>query len=383
MHICFICSEYPPERHGGIGSFNQTLGRALVARGHQVTVIGFYRPDRAGIEDDEGVRVIRLPHASIPFTGLIVHRRRLRKELLRLHHQTPIDILEGQEAIHSLVSRSLSLTKVIRMHGGHRYFHVTLGKKPRLWRSWLESTSFARANYICAVSRFVAETTRDLLQLNGRPIEIIPNPVNTDLFCPRDPEGEEDGLILYVGTVCEKKGVRQLVQAMPQVIRNAPHARLWIVGHDSKEPDTGQSFTDQLRGLIPPEFKDHIIFKGPVEHSRLPEVIAKARICVYPSHMEAMPIAWLEGLAMGKAIVASRTGPGPEVIEDGATGLLCDPHEPSSIAEKLLKLLNDPSLGRRMGEQAHKRALAQFSINALIERNEAFYQRCIESARGA
>lgn len=373
MHICFLCNEYPPGRHGGVGSFTQTLARALAARGHQVTSIGLYPRQRAGEENDEGVRIIRLPHAELPGTGFLVNGARLHKALKQIHRQTPIDVIEGPELSLALIPENFPAAKVIRMNGGHRFFAATLGEQPRRWRSWLERRSFARADHLCAVSNYVAETTRQLLQLGDRAIEILPNPVDVSRFQPQPPELEQDGLILFAGTVCEKKGVRQLVQAMPQIVAAAPNARLWIAGRDWFDPQTGKSFIEKLRGMIQPELADRIVFKGMIEHAELPAMMAQASVCVYPSHMEAMPLAWLEGLAMGKAVVASQTGPGPEAIEDGVSGLLCNPHEPSSIAEKIIRLLKDAELRRRLGQQARQRAVNLFSIEALVNRNEAFY----------
>ena len=386
MHICFLCNEYPPGQHGGLGSFTQTLGRELSARGHQVTVVGVYpagneSTDKA--EDDCGVRVIRLAHATLPGTGFVINRLRLGRALRQIHRETPIDVIEGAELSMSTVPRSFPAAKVIRMHGGHHFFAVTLGKKPRPWRSRLEFRSFANADHICAVSQFVADTTRELLGLGNRPIEILPNPIDISLFQPRPEESEESGLIVFVGTVAEKKGVRQLIQAIPAIVEAVPHARLWVVGRDSRDPQTGGSFTEYLRGLIPAELTDHVVFKGAVDRAQLPSIMSSAQICVYPSHMEALPIAWLEGLAMGKAMVVSQTGPGPEVVENGVSGLLCDPHDPASIADKLVTLLKDADLRQRLGSQARARAVEHFSKGALVKRNEEFYERCIREHHGA
>ena len=378
MHICFLCNEYPPGKHGGVGSFTQTLARALAARGHKVTVTGFYRAEHTSIEDDQGVSVIRLPHSPLPRTGFIVNGLRLRRSLHRVHQESPIDVLEGPENSLSLVPAAFSAAKVIRMHGGHHFFMATLGKRPKAWRSWIERRSFARADQLCAVSRFVAETTRALLGLTDRPIEVLPNPVDTTLFRPQPDELEEAGLIFFGGTVCEKKGIRQLIQAMPHILKAFPEARLVVAGRDWHDAPGGGSFTEYLRGTIPPDLRARILFKGAVEHALLPDLIAKAAVCVYPSHMEAMPLVWLEALAMGKAVVASKTGPGPEVIADGVSGLLCDPHDPQSIADKIIALLKDDGLRRYLGRQARERAVNSFSESVLVERNEAFYRRCIQ-----
>jgi glycosyltransferase involved in cell wall biosynthesis len=327
------------------------------------------------------VQVIRLGNAPVPRTGFVVNAARIQGTLRQLHAEHPVSILEGQEAALAIIPRDFPARKVIRMQGGHHFFAVTLGKKPRAWKSWLEKRSFANADALCAVSRYAAETTRSLLKLRpDRAIEILPNPVNTTEFAPRPQIPEERGLIVFVGTVTEKKGIRQLVQAMPRVVGAVPHAKLWVIGRDWPDPATGQSFTAHLRTLVPPELESHVVFKGPVEHSQLADTLARAQVCAYPSHMETQGIVIVEGMAMGKAVVATQAGPGPEVVENGVSGMLCDPHDPVSIAESIIPLLKDADLRRRLGEQARKRAVGEFSISSLVLRNEAFYARVLGTA---
>lgn len=378
MHICFLCNEYPPGPHGGIGSLVQTLGRALVRRGHKVSVVGVYPPERAGEEFDEGVHVVRLPHSRIKGTGFVVNGIRIRKALVRIHRNLPIDLIEGPELSLAFLPKQFLSPKIIRMNGGHHFFSVTLGHKPRLWRSWLERRSFARADALCAASRFVAETTSRLLGLEGQPIEIIPNPVDTERFRPHPEITPIPGRIIFVGTLCEKKGIRQLVQAMPEIVRHVPYAHLIAVGRDSRDPRTGLSYLAMLRRIILSEIQDNITFTGPIPNEQLPELLATAEVLVYPSHIEALPVAWLEGMAMGKPVVASKTGPGPEVIEDMKSGLLCDPFSPDSIAEKVIMLLRDPDLRQYLGGNARLRAVEQFSVQVLVTRNELFYKQCLQ-----
>lgn len=381
MHICFVCGEYPPSKHGGVGTFTQTLARALVAQGHQVSCIGVYLAAADSEENDQGVRVVRLANARVRGTGFIVNSRRFQAKLRRLHRETPIDVIEGPEVGLFAVPARFPAAKIIRMNGGHRFFTVTLGEPPQRWHSWIEKRSFAHADFLCAVSRYVAEETRKLLHLGDRPITILPNPVDVTRFKPNDSVPEEAGLIVFAGTVVEKKGVRQLVQAMPQIVQAVPQAHLVVAGRDTVDSATGKSFTEHLRALVPHELRDKIEFRGAVANDQLPELMARAVLCVYPSHMEALPLAWLEGLAMGKAVVASRTGPGPEVIEDGVSGLLCDPHDPASIAAAIVRVLADDELRKRLGKAARAAAVEKFAIDVLVARNEAFYEQCLQQCR--
>jgi len=288
-----------------------------------------------------------------------------------------LELVEGQENAFAAIGPVPGVKKVIRMHGGHHFFAVTLGKKPRAWRAWQERRSFEQADAICAVSRFVAETTRELLGLGRREIAILPNFVDTGRFFPRGADAEEGGLIVFAGTLCEKKGIRQLILAMPAILAGAPRARLVVAGRDQADASVGGSFLAYLRSLMTNEVAAHVEFLGAVAPDQMPGLLARASVCVYPSHMEAMPMAWLEAMAMGKAVVGSVTGPGPEVIRDGEDGLLCNPHEPEDIAHAVLRCLKDLDLRRRLGEGARRRVEAEFTPEAMLSKNVAFYERVL------
>lgn len=381
MHICFLCNEYPPGRHGGVGSFTQTLGRALAANGCSVTALGVYPIEKTIREDDQGVSVIRLPHAGVRGAGYLVNGHRLASELKALNRQLPIDVVDGPELSFANLRLNGPTAKVIRMNGGHHFFTTMLGWRPAIWRGWQEKRSFARANELCAVSEFVAEKTRNLLKLGDRPIEVLPNPVDTERFKPRPVIQEEDGLIVFTGTLCEKKGVRQLLHALPRIVARVPHARLLIVGRDTVDPVTGASFRSRLERSIEPGLRSHVEFRDFVENHHLPQTLARASVCAYPSHIEAQGIVIVEGMAMGKAVVTGGTGPGPELIEDDISGMLCDPHDADSIAEKVVGLLENPQLRRQIGARARLRAVSKFSVETLVGRNADFYKRCVENRR--
>lgn len=377
MKVVFLCSEYPPHRGGGIGTFTRSLGRELVKAGVEVHVVGIYPIDDEAAEDDHGVRVWRLAGARMPYTRFVRNGWRVTQKLRELQNGTGPLIVEGQENAFAALGKVAGAHKVIRMHGGHHFFAVTLGKKPALWRGWQERRSFASADAMCAVSRYVAETTRKLLGLGNRPIAILPNFVDTQHFRPLEQTSEEEGLILYAGTLCEKKGIRHLVDAMPAILAACPKARLAVAGRDQPDPAVGGSYQRFLVDRMNDAVRGRVEFLGPVPHDRMPQLLARASVCVYPSLMEAMPMAWLEGMAMGKAVVASKLGPGPEVIEDGREGMLCDPREPEDLAAAVVRLLRDPDLRARLGQAARERVMRQFSPAAMVGRNLEFYQRVL------
>lgn len=379
MRICYLCDEYPPSPHGGIGSFVQTIAKGLVRHGHDVIVLGFDNVNMKTEGQDEDVKIVRLPRNTILVLNIFLNRLMLFRELYKIRENSPIDIVEGSELSFAFLPKLYRSQYIIRLHGGHHFFSTELGKKPRLGRGLFEKLSFQNADCFCAVSEYVASRTKDLLRLSQQ-IEIIPNPVDTELFIPSN-NIEDPNLIIFVGTVCEKKGIRQLVEAFPLVLRSYPSARLLVIGRDRFGVEIGMSFTEYLKKELDPKVFAQISYLGGVKHDQIPKLLSRAAICVYPSHMEAMPIAWLEGLAMGKAVIASQTGPGPEIIQDGKDGLLCNPYDPQSIADKIILLLSNPELRFQLGKSARKKTVEKYSKEVILQKNIDFYERCIKSGK--
>ena len=379
LHICFLTHEYPMtgKTQGGIGSVVQTIGQALHNKGVRVSVVGVYNGiEREIYDNDEEVHVWRLPGAQWKVANFIPNSKRLVKKLYQIHQETPIDIIEGAELSFAFIPKNFPAKKVIRMHGGHHFFAVTLGKKPALWRSFQEKRSFAKADGLIAVSDFVGNTTQSLLHFS-KPFETIYNIVDTGKFYAASNEKIIARKILFVGTLVEKKGVRQLVEAMPKILEVYPDATLDIVGRDWKDPQTGTSYTVLLKQSITPQIAHAVRLVGALPHDEIPKRIEEAEVCVYPSHMEAMPIAWLEALGMGKAVVASKLGPGPEAVIDQKTGLLCNPLDPSDIAQKIIAMFADRQKAQEMGKQAREDVLTRFNPKRIIGQNLDFYRSLI------
>lgn len=377
IHVCFLSNEYPIWGSGGVGSFVQTTGRALVKQGHVVSVVGIFNVKSREIADDEGVAIYRIPRSRLPKFRFIEHARAINRTLGIIHRKFPIDILEGTELGLAFIRKKIQCKKIIRLHGGHLYLAVMQGRDPALWRSFQERRSIKKAHAFIAVSEYVGQKTSNLYGINDRPVRIIYNPVNTKLFSATIKEKTQPKELLFFGTVYETKGIRQLLAAMPLVKKVYPSTRLIVVGRDSKHPDSGGSYIEWLKTSIPASIKDDIIFTGPVPHEDMPKYVKRAEVCVLPSHIEAMPLAWLEVLSMAKPLIASRTGPGPEVIKDKHTGLLVNPQDPKDIADKIVYMLKHPKAATLMGCRGHEDVAQRFAVDSLVAKNIQFYLDCI------
>jgi glycosyltransferase involved in cell wall biosynthesis len=182
-------------------------------------------------------------------------------------------------------------------------------------------------------------------------------------------------MILFLGSLTEKKGVRQLIEAMPVVNKSCSGAWLHIYGRDIPIRPSGHSFKALLQEKITELGLTNVTLHEPVPNHEMPGIIESAAVVVLPSHMEAMPLAWLEALAMEKAFIGGNPGPGPEIIEHGKNGLLCNPFDPNDIAAKITQVLMDPKAAAAMGKTAREKIVRYFGSETIAEENDVFFKK--------
>jgi glycosyltransferase involved in cell wall biosynthesis len=378
MHICFITHEYPKPgfAHGGIGTFVRTMGTALVEAGHNVSVVGAWDGSFDICENDNGVNIYRVASLRIKGITWLLTARKINRQIDIINKKEPIDIVEASEPGLAFIKKSKGIKYIIRLHGGHYFFAEAERRGINRWKGFQERRSFRKADMVVGVGKYVMEHTGKLIDFSKKCGPVIYNPIDVSRFYQADPHKTVPGRILFIGTVTEKKGIRQLTEAMPAIREAVPGATLYVAGRDRLLAD-GRSYIDYLKQFIPEEIKSSIIFAGPVSYNEIPQLIEQAEVCVFPSHMETFGLVAIEAMCMGKPVVFTRKGPGPEIITDGITGLLCDPTDPSDIAEKTIRILKNRDLGLALGKNARDEVLLRFSSETLIKQNVHFYNELV------
>jgi glycosyltransferase involved in cell wall biosynthesis len=380
MKICFICAEYPPGPHGGIGTMTQMLGRSLTKLGHDVRVIGVYPRSypAPNFEVDEGVRIWRL--RDHPMSGSwMFSRRRLFKQVQKWVLAGDVEVVEVPDYQGWAAGwGKLNAPVIGRLHGSVTYFAAELGKPIDRLSFWLERASVRRFDYICSVCQYTSQKTQQVFKLSRfKPHAILYNPVETV------PESSSvtrsENRVVFSGTLTGKKGIVSLIKAWPTVVNSYPNAELHIFGKDGRTEE-GQSMQEFLSACLNGTSAS-VRFHGHVSREKLFDALCTARAAVFPSYAEAFAIAPLEAMACGCPTIYSRQGSGPEVMEDGRDGLLIDPHQPRQIADAILNILSNPILARQIGDAGRNRIREQCSIHSLVKQNAEFYQQCIKEFR--
>lgn len=381
MHILFKTQEYPKKGfpHGGVGTFIKSLAEYLVRNNHKVSIVGInIYEHKEETKTINGVDVYRLKPSQAKGFSWFYNSRNFDKLIKKIHQNQPIDVVEATELGLAFIKKIKGIKYLIRMNGGHHFFAESENRDVETWKAYQEKRSFQKADHIIGVSKYVLNHTAKFLDFESKRGEVIFNPANLDMFYKADLSKEIKGRIFFAGSICEKKGIRQLVKAMLQIKQTIPEAHLVIAGRDTKIRGTQDSYLAYLKTEIPDEVKKDIHFLGPIENTQIPKEIEKAEVCAYPSHMEAMPLAWIEVLSMGKAFIASNLGPGPEAVKHKETGLLCNPLNIDDLANQVIYMLQNPKEAHQMGQNAIKDVEKRFSLEVLLKQNIEMYENLIK-----
>ena len=381
MHLCLITHEYPKSgfAHGGIGSFIKTFAPKLVAQGVIVTVVGLSYDYQEDYEEDQGVRIYRLGYKNIKRMEWYHGMKAMNKKIAEIHKENPINIIESAELELAFLTKLPGIKYVIRLHGGHHFFSESEHRKIDFWKGFQEKLSFKKADAFIAVSHYVKMHTENYLSYNRKPVVSINNLIDVDFFKPITRKINQFSIV-FIGTVCEKKGVRQLIQSFPIVKEKFPDATLEIYGRDWLFPN-GKSYIEMLQETEISKLGSSAIdihFHGRVNYEYIPEIYAQAQVCVFPSHMETQGLVAPEAMAMEKLVIFTNQGPGPETITNLENGLLCNPFIPEDIANQIIWVFSNEEKVAVICKKARQSVLEKYSAALIVQKNIDFYTKLIQ-----
>lgn len=375
MHLAFLTPEYPHPQTtaaAGIGTSIENMARALKKKGVKISVF-VYSQGEDRIFTEEGIKFHLIKHRSYKYLGWYLYRKHLQHYLNKYIAVEKIDAVEAPDWTGITAFMKLRCPLVIRMNGSDTYF-CNLEKRPQKKKNFFfEKRAIHRADHLLSVSGFTAKESARLFGIN-REISIIPNSVDAEKFTPTQQQPEPHSL-LYFGSIIRKKGVLELGPVFNQIIAAQPGATLFIAGRDVIDLQTSLSTKALLSDSFSPEAGKRVKWLGVLPYEKVLDQIAKAQVVLLPSFAEALPMTWLEAMAMEKALVTSNIGWAKEVMKDGETGYTVDPKNHSAFSAKVLELLSNKELGQQMGKAARERVKEEFSAEVVAERNIEFYRK--------
>ncbi len=398
--IAFLTPEYPHTKtgnSGGIGTSIKNLAVGLLAQGCTVRILVYGQKEDAVFED-VGIVVQQIKNVKLKGLSWWLTRKKLERIINELYANQEIDLVEAPDwtGITSFI-KPKKCPVVIRLNGSDTYFCHLDRRQVKAINKFHEKRALQNADGLISVSQFTADLTNQLFGLNKN-FTIIPNAIDISLFennvlltnIPSEPvlsagtersrskvEAGARGL-LYFGTLIRKKGLLELPLIFNKVIEKNPEAKLILVGRDASDIISGNASTwAMMQELFGPKALANVSYLGGIPYSEIKKHIERATLCVFPTFAEALPVSWLEAMAMQKPIVASNIGWAKEMIDDGVEGFLVNPTAHSIYANKIVALLENPELQNQFGIAARKKVEQKFSMEIVAQQSMAFYEKMI------
>jgi L-malate glycosyltransferase len=374
MKIGITC--YPT--YGGSGVVATELGIELAARGHEIHFISYAMPIRLS-EAHERIYFHEVEVTSYPLFDHPPYTLALATRMYEVAEEASLDLLHVHYAIpHSvsaLLARMMSQRKrlpfITTLHGTD----ITLVGNDR---SYLPITRFSieESDGVTAISNYLRDRTIHDFDIK-RPIEVIPNFVNCDLYMRcRDQSARErwakndEPIFMHLSNFRPVKRITDVVEIFARVRAKIP-AKLVMMGDG---PDRGSAeFLVRKKGLS----KD-VFFLG--KQDRVQEKLGLADLFLLPSEEESFGLAALEAMACEVPVIASNVGGLPEVVTHGVDGYLISPHDIEAGAKYALEILSRPDRGRAMGKQARINARSKYCSNDVIPQYEAYYAKVLNAS---
>jgi len=371
MKIGITC--YPT--YGGSGVVATELGVELAVRGHDVHFISYAPPIRLP-DTTERIQFHEVEVSSYPLFDHAPYALSLAVKMMQVAEVEGLDLLHVHYAIpHSvsaLLARMMAAPKrlpfITTLHGTD----ITLVGNDR---SFLPITKFSieQSDGVTAISHYLKQRTIEEFDIK-RPIEVIPNFVNCDLYCRKPdaalraewaPDGEP--ILMHLSNFRPVKRVTDVIEIFA-LVREKMRAKLVLIGDG---PDRGAAeYLVRKKKLA----RD-VHFLG--KQDRVYQHLSQADLFLLPSDLESFGLAALEAMACEVPVIATNVGGVPEVIEHGVDGYLFTPREVRIGARYALEVLSQADRGRAMGQTARVSAKKKYCANDVIPIYEAYYRQVI------
>jgi glycosyltransferase involved in cell wall biosynthesis len=227
-----------------------------------------------------------------------------------------------------------------------------------------ERRNVERADLVVVTSRYSADVAQREYGVPLERLAVVPEPIDLEVWddqfwrAPRRPRNAP--VVLSVARMYPRKRLSDLLHAAAILRARVPGIQVRIVGR-------GPEWEALVRLHAALGLGDSVVLLGDLTRERLAEEYVNASVFCLPSVQEGFGIVFLEAMAAELPVVACRIAAVPEVVLDATTGLLVGPRDPGALAEALERLILEPALARRLGQEGRRRALG-FSPRAVAER---------------
>ena len=353
MRIGILC--YPTS--GGSGVIAAELGMALAARGHEIHLFSYKKPFRLRPTGENfrwhEISIPQYPLFEYPSYGMAAACKvaEVELDLLHVHYAYP-------HAVAAFLAKEMSGRKLKTVTTLHGTDILLVGQDA----SFARATKFGleRSDAVTAVSRFLRDKTPSWFE-HCPPIEVIPDFVDTRRFTPIK---RRTSTVVHVSNFRAVKRTADAVRAF-YLARKKCDAKLVLVGAG---PDA-KAVRDLAKKL---GISRHVTFAG--EEPDIQKRLRGAACLLSTSEFEGFGMAPLEAMACGVPVVTTDSGGVTEVVSDSCARV-APVGDVEALAARVAEIVNDPALGRSLGEAGRRRAEEMFDVDRVVPQYEALYRR--------
>lgn len=310
---------------------------------------------------DSGQALRRAIRFAMALASLLAWSLRPGRRIVHVHATVRGSLYRKTVCV--LLARLLRRPVVLHVHSGVgdvEAFHARL----RPWQRRFLGMAFTGADAVISVSAASARAVERLFGASD--VEVVPNPAPQATLAPELAATRPRELrILYMGGFANPvKGGDVVLRALPELVEAVGEGCVTLAG-------PGEPPADWRSGL---PAGARVRWAGWLEGEAKQRALASASVFLLPSTSEGLPIALLEAMAHGCAVVATRVGGIPEVVTDGRDGLLVEPDDVAALVRAVGRLVADPEARRMLGEAARERA-GRSSVAELGRQLDTVYRR--------
>lgn len=239
----------------------------------------------------------------------------------------------------------------------------------------IESVKLSKPSYLIANSQFTLETIKTKYPSSNAKLALCYKSVDIDRYANVFKERKfrktknSEPVILFIGGNMQRKGIYDIINASPSVIKQYPSTRFIVVGGD-KAID---NFKDKARKL---GVYSNFLFTGWCSQEKIIDYYKDATLFIMPSLTEALGVTFLEAMAAGVPVIGTNIGGIPEIIKDGENGRLVPVNSPEAIAKTINQFLSDKPAQKRMTEKALE-TVQNFSIDNMMSCTMNVYKKVL------
>ena len=277
-----------------------------------------------------------------------------------------------RDALFLVPALAAGVPVVLHLHGGRYGEFVRSAPVPV---RGLARSIFKRASRVIVLGETLRGMLRGLVA-DGQ-ISVVPNGVADAAVAPRESAGGARMRIIFVGNLIPSKGYTELLDAVQTLLDEGMDVDVTFAGGVADAAVHGKALAGVRYG------EDRVRFAGSVDAHVRAELLAASDVLVLPSHYgnEAHPLVLLEAMAAGLPVVSTRHAAIPEIVVDGATGLLIEPRDTAGLAAALRRLAQRPDERLAMGRAARRRYEERFTLPRWTERMIAVFESVLPAGQ--